>query len=103
MVDLYGLLVLKIFGYGASWSGHFLDFITMKALGPLIIEEDCSKNFNKELMDRLHLLNVQKVYHGNLNLENILFVMKLLSFAFKFFKKRCPQQASYPYVCLKSL
>jgi tRNA A-37 threonylcarbamoyl transferase component Bud32 len=32
VADLYGLLVPRVFGYGASW-GYFLGFITMEAIG----------------------------------------------------------------------
>ena len=72
MADLHGVLVPRIFYYGASW-GHFLGFITMEALGEAVTESDLDQSLCEGLLDGPELLHGRKVYHGDLNLKNILF------------------------------
>ena len=63
----------RVFGYGASW-GHFLGFITMEALGQPIDETNLDEGFNEVLINGLQMLHNRKVFHGDLNLGNILLI-----------------------------
>jgi hypothetical protein len=88
LVDLHGILVPHIHGYGASW-GHFLGFIVMEALGESLEEAEIEKHFIDILMDGINIHHQRRVFHGDLQLKNIVFAINendtsAHSFGFRF-------------------
>lgn len=68
--DLQGVLVPRIFGYGASW-GHFLGFIALEAQGQTIEEVGIDPILRRALIGGLAVLHERKIYHNDFNLSNI--------------------------------